>query len=176
MSDAPAAVKSSPSQKADIEHQNLEEEKKANQQEMVAASCDDKKEVLFVLDGFIVERDLGSDPTGSIYAGTAPNGQKVCLKVLVKDSCNPHYANSHQNMMIERKKLLQRNHPHIMRIVGAKIDQKWEQKGQLVEGDYLALEMCLNDDLFEYVEKGAFSEAHTKRLFMQMLAGLTYMY
>ena len=47
-----------------------------------------------------------------------------------------------------------------------------------MEGDYLASELLCNGELFDFIdcEKGAFSEAHAKRLFLQMLAGLTYMH
>ena len=42
----------------------------------------------FVLDGFRVEREIGTGATGSVYLATAPSGLKVALKVLVKDRRN----------------------------------------------------------------------------------------
>ena len=59
----------------------------------------------FVIDGFTVERELGTGATGSVYLATAPNGQKVALKVLVKDSSNPRYGKLHENMIIESSAL-----------------------------------------------------------------------
>ena len=59
----------------------------------------------FVLDGYTVVQELGSGVSGSVYLARAPNGQKVALKVLVKDSSNPRYAKLHENMMIESNAL-----------------------------------------------------------------------
>ena len=70
------------------------------------------------------------------------------------------------------------NHPHIMRILGAKMDVSWEQEGRQLQGDYLALELLCNGQLFDLIisERGNLTESHAKRLLMQMLAGLTYMH
>ena len=112
----------------------------------------------FVLDGFMVERELGTGATGSVYLATAPGGQKVALKVLVKDSSNPRYGKLHENMMVESNALQQLDHPHIMKILGAKMDQSWQQYGQHMEGDYLASELLCNGELFDFIdcERGAF--------------------
>ena len=47
-----------------------------------------------------------------------------------------------------------------------------------MEGDYLASELLCNGELFDFIdcERGAISEPHAKQLFLQMLAGLTYMH
>ena len=47
-----------------------------------------------------------------------------------------------------------------------------------MEGDYLASELLGNGELFEFIDcdRGGFSESHAKQLFLQMLAGLTYMH
>ena len=58
------------------------------------------------------------------------------------------------------------------------MDISWEQYGQHMEGDYLASELLSNGELFDFIDcdKGAFSESHAKRIFLQILAGLTYMH
>ena len=38
----------------------------------------------FIIDGFLVEREIGTGVTGSVYLATAQNGLKVALKILVK--------------------------------------------------------------------------------------------
>ena len=53
----------------------------------------------FVLDGFRVEREIGTGATGSVYLAIAPSGQKVALKVLVKG--NSRYMKLHEDMMTE---------------------------------------------------------------------------
>ena len=47
-----------------------------------------------------------------------------------------------------------------------------------MQGDYLASELLSNGQLFDFInsERGHISERLAKRLFLQMLSGLTYMH
>ena len=70
-------------------------------------------------------------------------------------------------------------HPYILKIVGYGFDVVWaDQYGRQKQGDYIATEVVPNGELFDYVDNpmGAISEDVAKQLFLQMLAGLTFLH
>ena len=70
-------------------------------------------------------------------------------------------------------------HPYILKIVGCGYDVTWrDNNGRQKQGDYIVTEVVPNGELFDYVDNpmGAISEDVAKQLFLQMLAGLTFLH
>ena len=82
-------------------------------------------------------------------------------------------------MIKEKDVLEQLDHRNIMKIIEAKLDAQWvDENGQDQSGDYIASEVVMNGELFDFIDNrhGRFSEPVAKHLFLQMLAGMTYMH
>ena len=82
-------------------------------------------------------------------------------------------------MEVEIESLRALNHPHIMRIVDAKLDVNYvDTDGNQQFGDYIASEVLENGELFDFVQssRGPIAEHVAKQLFLQMCAGMTYMH
>lgn len=131
----------------------------------------------FEIDGYVCQRELGTGATGKVYLAEK-GGQTAALKILEKKN-NPNYQRLHKNMQIEINALNKVNgHPYILKIVGYNFDVTWTQDGKTQQGDYIATEVVPNGELFDYVDNpmGAISEDVAKQIFLQMLAGLTFLH
>ena len=132
----------------------------------------------FRIDDFETIRILSSEgATGNVYLARRDDGVECALKVLVKTN-EAKYKNLHKNMKKEIDALSALNHPHIMNILGGRLDVTWEMGGRTFQGDYIASELLSAGELFDYIDnpKGPFSETIAKQLFKQMLSALVFMH
>ena len=91
----------------------------------------------------------------------------VALKVL--NSSHVNYQRLHENMIKEKDVLEQLDHRNIMKIIEAKLDAQWvDENGQDQSGDYIASEVVMNGELFDFIDNrhGRFSEPVAKHLFL----------